>query len=55
MQLAIATDTYALILATKEDIKAIPPEKDNCVVIGANTNELRDIEFEVIIKQLWQE
>ena len=55
MQLAIATETYASILATKEDIKAIPPEKDNCVVIRANTNELRDIEFEVIIKQLWQE
>lgn len=55
MQLAIATGTYAFILATKEDIKAIPPEKDNCVVIQSNTNKLRDLESEVIIKQLWQE
>ena len=55
MQLAIATETYAFILATKKDLKAIPPEKDNCVVIRSNTNELRDIEFEVIIRQLWQE
>ena len=55
MQLAIATETYAFILATKEDIKAIPPEKDNCVVIQSNTNKLRDLESEVIIKQLWQE
>ena len=55
MQLAIATETYAFILATKKDLKAIPPEKDNCVVIQSNTNELRDIEFEVIIRQLWQE
>ena len=55
MQLAIATQTYAFILATKEDIKAIPPEKDNCVVIQSNTNELRDLESEVIIEQLWQE
>ena len=55
IQLAIATETYAFVMATEEDIKSIPAEKDNCVAIQSNTNELEDLEAEVVIKQLWQE
>ena len=54
-QLAVATGTYAFVLTTKQNSKAIPSEKDDCVAIQSETNTLADIEPEVITKHLWQE
>lgn len=54
-QLAIATGTYTLTLATTKDSKTISPDKDNCIAIVSDTNNLGDIKPEKIIKQLWQE
>ena len=55
MQLAVATGTYTFVMTTKEEGRVIPSEKADCVAIESSTNNLADIEPEVIIKQLWQE
>lgn len=55
MQLAVATETYTFVLTTKEEARAIPPGKADCIAIESSTNNLGDIEPEVIVKQLWQE
>ena len=55
MQLAVATDTYTFALVSNRDSKDIPPAKANCTSILSSTNEIKDIEPETVIKQLWQE
>ena len=54
-QLAVATGTYALVLTTEQNSKAIPLEKDDCVAIQSDTGSIEDIQPELIIKHLWQE
>ena len=54
MQLAIAVDTYTFALSTPQDNNAVASDKENCILIQSNSNNL-DIQPEVIIKQLWQE
>ncbi|MEL6908833.1 MAG: glycosyltransferase family 9 protein [Cyanobacteria bacterium J06629_2] len=55
MQLAVATDTYLFALVEEGDQKSIPAEKENCSLISASSNNIKDIEAEEVIQQLWQE
>ncbi|MEO1672803.1 MAG: glycosyltransferase family 9 protein, partial [Cyanobacteria bacterium J06631_2] len=55
MQLAVATDTYLLALVDNQEHKNIPPGKENCSLISADSNNIKDIEPERVIQQLWQE
>lgn len=54
LQLAVATNTYAIALLTPQESKMIPPHNENCVGIQSTTAELADIKPETIIQQLWQ-
>ena len=54
MQLALATSTYTFALSASQDRNTIPTEKNNCIVIPSDTNNLEDIKPETIIQQLWQ-
>lgn len=53
-QLAIATGTYTLALATGDNSKTLPPDSNNCIAIVPDSNNLADIRVETIIKQMWQ-
>ena len=54
MQLAIAVDTYTFALSTPQDSKAVASEKENCILIQSDSDNLEDIKPEVAIEQLWQ-
>jgi ADP-heptose:LPS heptosyltransferase len=55
LQLAIATDTYTFALVSSQDSKTIPAAKENCTVILSDTSDLKDIQPETVITQLWQQ
>ena len=55
MQLAVATDTYTFALASNQDSKTIPTTKENCILILSKTSDLKDIQPETVIAQLWQQ
>ncbi|MEM6611840.1 MAG: glycosyltransferase family 9 protein [Cyanobacteria bacterium P01_C01_bin.72] len=55
MQLAVATDTYLFALVDNQAQKNIPAAKENCSLISAESNNVKDIEAERVIQQLWQE
>ncbi len=54
LQLAVATNTYAIALLTPQESNMIPPDNENCVGIQSTTAKLADIKPETIIQQLWQ-
>ncbi len=54
LQLAVATNTYAIALLTPQESNMIPPHNENCVGIQSTTAKLADIKPETIIQQLWQ-
>ena len=54
-QLATAVNTYTFVLSTTQDSKAVASEKENCILIQSDSNNLEDIQPEVVIEQLWHE
>ena len=55
MQLAIAVDTYTFALSTTQNSKTVASEKENCILIQSDSDNLEDIQPKVVIEQLWQE
>lgn len=55
MQLAIAVDTYTFALSTPKNSTAVATEKENCILVQSDSDNLENIQPEVIIEQLWQE
>jgi ADP-heptose:LPS heptosyltransferase len=55
LQLGVATDTYTFALTSDRDSKTIPTTKENCIAISSNTGDLKDIQPETAIAQLWQQ
>ena len=54
MQLAIAVDTYTFALSTPQNSNAVASEKENCILIQSDSNNLENIQSEAVIEQLWQ-
>ena len=55
LQLAVAADAYTFALIDREAGRVVPNGKQNCTIVSTDTNDLKNIAPETIIKQLWQE